>query len=81
MTLDQVWNLGYYTAWRLWFVLDELKARDLTHFVKALDASQGTEDYRREFSEWLSSRQPRTFRTTQVPKEVLERFERMFNDG
>lgn len=75
MSLDEALNMGYFTAYRLWNTLDELRARDLSELCLALDNAQGNEEYRSNIRSWLEERQPRRYSRNKIPKEVLERFE------
>lgn len=79
-TCDQVCNMGYFEAHRLWSIADELKARDLNHFMYILDSSQAVEDYRKQVLGWLTSRQTRTQTSSvDIPKDVLDKFREAFN--
>ena len=81
MGLDQVLGLGYFTAYRLWFILDELKANDLSHFGLVNFLPHAVNDYREEINDWLASRQPRRIQKQDIPAEVLEKFAEAFNNG
>lgn len=74
--------MGYFECWRLWFILDELKARDLEHEQLAMDATNSSVEYRKEFNDWLISRQPRRHnKVGEIPAEVLAKFAEAFNSG
>ena len=74
--------MGYYEAWRLWFIADELRARDLQDMQVALDATSSNQEYRENFSNWIQSRQPRKYPSKgAIPKEVLDKFAEAFNNG
>jgi hypothetical protein len=80
--VNEVMCLGYFEAHRLWFILDELKARDLQHFSHVLDSSNAAEEYRTNVDEWLKKRQPRGKPGVEpVPQEVLDKFAEAFRRG
>lgn len=83
MTLDQVFKTGYFKVWRLWFMLDEVRARDLQHLWNILDAAQsGDEAYRGSITDWLVQRQPRRIPPPpEIPHEKLAELERVFKRG
>lgn len=66
--------MGYFTVYRLWNVLDELRARDLSELAMTLDFAQANAEYRTEFGSWIEGRQPRRYYRNKIPKEVLEKF-------
>lgn len=79
---DQVCQMGYFEAYRLWFILDELKARDLQQFALILDLPHTTTDYRENILGWLRDRQPRRLGPSEsIPEEVLTKFAEEFNRG
>jgi hypothetical protein len=79
-SLESVLNMGYYEAHRLWLIADEIRFRDIQHFSLALDYSQAQEDFRKEFIDWVKSKQPRRFsESNEIPEEVLNKFAKDFN--
>lgn len=75
LTLDQVLQMGYYEAHRLWTIGDELRARDLQQQSLVSDFVYSDSEKRKEFLDWIRVKQPRQYQyTTDVPQEVLERF-------
>ena len=79
---NEVLKMGYFEVYRLWFILDELKARDLQHMSLIMDAVHATDDYRKNVIGWLEERQPRSKSPTRVvPSEVLEKFAEAFKRG
>ena len=83
MTPFQVYEMGYYEAYRLWHIMDEIKARELQHLSYIFDYSNANDEYRNKVSGWLESRQPRNkpVRPSNIPKEVMEKFAEAFNNG
>lgn len=74
--------MGYFEAWRLWFIIDEIKARDLEYLSLVLDFSNSTSEYRNNIIDWLHSRQPRRIPSkVGIPKEVLDKFAEAFRRG
>ena len=65
----------------MWFIIDEIKARDLEHLMLALDFPNSNAEYRSEISNWLQNRQPRRSVRHEIPKEVIERFAEAFKRG
>lgn len=81
-TCDQIMKLGYFEAYRLWFIVDEIKARDLFHQTLVNDYPQANKEYREEIVKWLDRRRPREInKTSSIPKEVWEKFKEAFNNG
>lgn len=78
---DQVMGMGYFEAYRLWFIADELRARDLQQLSLIMDATHTNEEHRKKVDTWLKDRQPRAIPKTQIPQEVLERFGKAWRDG
>ncbi len=79
LTLDQVLNMGFYEAHRLWLILDEMRFRDMQHESLVLDFANSSEDHRREFIDWIQSKQPRRYSSkSQIPQEVLQKFSEAF---
>jgi len=81
MTLDQVLDMGYFAAYRLWSILDEIEARDFQRYSLLLDFPHQDKEYRDGVLEWLNSKQTRTHISSKVPKEVFEQFAEAFNNG
>lgn len=81
-TVDQVCQMGYYEAFRLWTIIDELRARDLSHLANIFDYANTNEEYRGKVRDWLEGRQPRGVQApSRIPQDVLEKFAKEFNDG
>ena len=82
MTLDAVLNLGFFEAMRLWGIQDEIKARDLAFFSRAIDLPHAKDENRKEFNDWLVSRQPRRApKQNVIPSDIMEAFLKRWNDG
>jgi len=82
LTLDQVLQMGYYEAHRLWLVSDEMRFREIQHLSLVMDYVHSPEDRRREFLEWIQSKQPRRYSgSNDIPVEVLEKYAEAFNNG
>lgn len=80
--LDEVLNLGYFEAHRLWLISDEIRARDLFYMSLANDFTNQSENKRKEFLNWIETRQPRRKPVKMnIPIEVLERFEKAWENG
>jgi hypothetical protein len=80
--LDQVLDMGFFEAHRLWMILDEIKARDLQHRLISHDFANSTDEKRSEILDWVYSRQPRTRSSkNEVPNEVIQEFRQRWNNG
>lgn len=78
--LDDALALGYFSAYRLWTILDELKARDIQSNLMISDHPHTEKDKREEVWSWVKSRQPRSMMKSEpIPTEVLEKFAEAFN--
>lgn len=67
---NEILELGFYEFNALWFIFDELRARDLQNFAQALDNQQSKQEDRSKFYDWLRGRQPRRF--TNGPRNADE---------
>lgn len=81
---DVVMKRGYYEINRLWLILDELKARDLSHLALALDNPHLKEEGRINFHAWVSQRQPRIMRRSALiaaSEDEVARIIELFGDN
>lgn len=79
----EVYALGYFEAYRLFWIIDELRARDLQQLGLVLDYAQcGDTEFRNEISGWLNGRQTRLGSpSSKIPQEVLDKFAGEFANG
>lgn len=80
-SMDQVLNMGFFEAHRMWLISDEMRSRDLQNLSLVMDFAHGDEDTRRSFLEWIESRQPRRYSSKVIPKEVMDKFAEAFENG
>lgn len=81
MRPHEVYSMGYFEAYRLFWIFDELRARDLQQLGLILDYSNcGDTDFRNEVSGWLNGRQSRlSYQSSNIPQEVVKMLEEVLN--
>lgn len=81
---NEVLEMGYFEAWRLWFILDELKARDQYYESLTQHMYSSNDDHVQNILHWLEDRRPRYMnqkKQNEIPREVLEKFGEAWKRG